>query len=77
MSTATFTPSQGRHTRGATTTTPAGSAPDGHTARAAGATHPGQRRKGGLLRAAKIFAGTAVSVVLLGEYAEDAGVVRR
>ncbi|WP_330331789.1 hypothetical protein OHS33_20110 [Streptomyces sp. NBC_00536] len=57
MSTATFTPSQGRrHTRGATTK---------------------PVHKNGLLRAAKIFAGTAVSVVLLGEYAEDAGVIRR
>ncbi|MET9699022.1 hypothetical protein ABZY31_19120 [Streptomyces sp. NPDC006529] len=86
MSTALFTPSQGRHTRGATTsTTPSSTslAPDfhaahtAHTARAAEATRPGQRRKGGLLRAAKIFAGTAVSVVLLGEYGEDAGVIRR
>lgn len=32
---------------------------------------------GGVLRAAKVFAAAAVSVVVLGEYAEDAGVVRR
>lgn len=31
---------------------------------------------GGMLRAVKIFAATAVSVVVLGEYAEDAGVIR-
>ncbi|MER5729174.1 hypothetical protein ABT084_12715 [Streptomyces sp. NPDC002138] len=81
MSTATFTPTQGRHSRGATTTpsstSPTSLASELHTARAAEAVHPGQRRKGGLLRAAKIFAGTAVSVVLLGEYGEDAGVIRR
>ncbi|MFG2992717.1 hypothetical protein ACGFZK_26055 [Streptomyces sp. NPDC048257] len=32
---------------------------------------------GGMVRAVKIFAATAVSVVVLGEYAEDAGVIRR
>ncbi|MGW7328927.1 hypothetical protein ACWGIU_10080 [Streptomyces sp. NPDC054840] len=31
---------------------------------------------GGMLRAVKIFAATAVSVVVLGEHAEDAGVIR-
>ncbi|MGZ9931645.1 hypothetical protein ACXNSR_17325 [Streptomyces sp. NC-S4] len=31
---------------------------------------------GGMLRAVKIFAATAVSVVVLGEYTEDAGVIR-
>ncbi|MFJ7588374.1 hypothetical protein ACIQZO_13515 [Streptomyces sp. NPDC097617] len=31
---------------------------------------------GGMLRAVKIFAATAVSVVVLGDYAEDAGVIR-
>lgn len=31
---------------------------------------------GGMLRAVKIFAATAVSVVVLGEYGEDAGVIR-
>ncbi|GAA2644251.1 MULTISPECIES: hypothetical protein [Streptomyces] len=31
---------------------------------------------GGMLRAVKIFAATAVSVVVLGEYSEDAGVIR-
>lgn len=31
---------------------------------------------GGMLRAVKIFTATAVSVVVLGEYAEDAGVIR-
>ncbi|WP_327263106.1 hypothetical protein OG444_17685 [Streptomyces sp. NBC_01232] len=30
----------------------------------------------GMLRAVKIFAATAVSVVVLGDYAEDAGVIR-
>ncbi|MFJ6482222.1 hypothetical protein ACIQK6_19180 [Streptomyces sp. NPDC091682] len=31
---------------------------------------------GGMLRAVKIFAVTAVSVVVLGDYSEDAGVIR-
>ncbi|MFD5414229.1 hypothetical protein [Streptomyces nojiriensis] len=31
---------------------------------------------GGMLRAVKIFTATAVSVVVLGEYTEDAGVIR-
>ncbi|MDJ0384613.1 hypothetical protein [Streptomyces sp. G-G2] len=73
MSTATFTPIQGRRARGATATTPVVRTHDEQPAADALAA----RRKGGLLRAAKIFAGTAVSVVLLGEYAEDAGVIRR
>ncbi|MCB5178838.1 hypothetical protein [Streptomyces antimicrobicus] len=64
MSTATYIPVQGRRPRGATaTTTPA------HI-------HP-RHRVGGVLRAAKVFAGTAFSVVLLGEYSADAGVIRR
>ncbi|MBW5485737.1 hypothetical protein [Streptomyces bambusae] len=61
MSTATFIPVQGGRPSGATATT--------HS-------HP-HHRFGSLLRAAKVFAGTAFSVVLLGEYAEDAGVIRR
>ncbi|MGR4882752.1 hypothetical protein ACIPUC_25570 [Streptomyces sp. LARHCF249] len=61
MSTATFTPVQGGVPRGATATS-----------------HVRTRHGfGGLLRAAKIFAAAAVSVVVLGEYAEDAGVIRR
>ncbi|MGW0364294.1 hypothetical protein [Streptomyces sp. NPDC002990] len=32
---------------------------------------------GGMLRAAKVFAAAAVSVIVLGEYGEDAGVIRR
>lgn len=61
MSTATFTPVQGRRPRGAT------------------ATSDSRQRYsvGSVLRAAKVFAATAVSVVVLGEYAEDAGVIRR
>nr|WSX51213.1 hypothetical protein OG409_21120 [Streptomyces sp. NBC_00974] len=71
MSTATFTPIQG--------TRPGGSS----RPKAAGATATAtsdsraRHRVGGVLRAARVFAATAVSVVVLGEYAEDAGVIRR
>lgn len=61
MSTATFTPVQGRRPRGATAISDSRPRYSG----------------GGVLRAAKVFAATAVSVVVLGEYAEDAGVIRR
>ncbi|MCM1975226.1 hypothetical protein ABT024_16830 [Streptomyces sp. NPDC002812] len=62
MSTATCTPVQGRRPRGATATSD--SRRPRHSA-------------GSVLRAAKVFAATAVSVVVLGEYSEDAGVIRR
>ncbi|MFD4247035.1 hypothetical protein ACTVZO_23880 [Streptomyces sp. IBSNAI002] len=61
MSTATFTPIQGGRPRGAT---------------AISDSRP-RHGVGGMLRAAKVFAAAAVSVVVLGEYAEDAGVIRR
>lgn len=61
MSTATFTPIQGGRPSGATAT-------DSHRHR---------HSFGGVLRAAKVFAGAVVSVVVLGEYAEDADIVRR
>uniref|UniRef100_A0AAU2JRR9 Uncharacterized protein n=1 Tax=Streptomyces sp. NBC_00049 TaxID=2903617 RepID=A0AAU2JRR9_9ACTN len=61
MSTATFTPVQGGRPSGATATSDTRAR---HTF-------------GGMLRAVKVFAATAVSVVVLGEYAEDAGVIRR
>ncbi|MFD9334171.1 hypothetical protein ACFWBF_07090 [Streptomyces sp. NPDC060028] len=61
MSTATFTPIQGGRARGATATSDS---------------RP-RHRVGSVLHAAKVFAATAVSVVVLGEYAEDAGVIRR
>ncbi|MEU7602461.1 hypothetical protein [Streptomyces sp. NPDC041003] len=61
MSTATFTPVQGSRPRGATALSDA---------------RP-RRPLGRALQAAKIFAAAAVSVVVLGEYAEDAGVIRR
>ncbi|MFB6524012.1 hypothetical protein [Streptomyces sp. NPDC056401] len=60
MSTATYTPVQGRRPRGATSD----SRRPRHSA-------------GSVLRAAKVFAATAMSVVVLGEYSEDAGVIRR
>ncbi|MBT2467354.1 hypothetical protein J7E97_05585 [Streptomyces sp. ISL-66] len=69
MSTATFIPIQGARPGG--TSRP----------KATGATAISDSRSrhgvGGFLRAAKVFAATAVSVVVLGEYAEDAGVIRR
>lgn len=69
MSTATFTPILG--------TRPGGSP----RPKAAGATATSasrsRHRVGSVLHAAKVFAATAVSVVVLGEYAEDAGVIRR
>lgn len=61
MSTATFTPIQGGRPSGATATSDS---------------RP-RHRVGDVLRAAKVFAATAVSVVVLGEYSEDAGVIRR
>ena len=61
MSTATCTPIQGGRPSGATSLSDI---------------HPRQGL-GGMLRAARVFAAAAVSVVVLGEYAEDAGVVRR
>ncbi len=61
MSTATLTPIRGRR-------------PSGATATSDSRPRPGL---GGMLRAAKVFAAAAVSVVVLGEYAEDAGVIRR
>ncbi|MFE9634247.1 hypothetical protein [Streptomyces sp. NPDC006463] len=61
MSTATFTPIRGGRPSGATATSDS---------------HP-RFGFGSVLRAAKIFAETTVRVVVLGEYAEDAGVVRR
>ncbi|MEU8775068.1 hypothetical protein [Streptomyces sp. NPDC048606] len=61
MSTATFTPMRGGRPSGATATSDSRS----------------RHRFGDVLRAAKVFAATAVSVVVLGEYAEDAGVIRR
>ncbi|MFJ3926424.1 hypothetical protein [Streptomyces sp. NPDC090022] len=61
MSTATFTPTQGGRPSGATATSDS---------------HP-RHRVGSVLRAAKVFAATAVSVVLLGEYAEDKDLIRR
>ncbi|MFB7180547.1 hypothetical protein ACFCYI_22950 [Streptomyces sp. NPDC056257] len=61
MSTATFTPVQGGRPRGSTSLSDARP------------TH----RLGRALHAARIFAAAAVSVVVLGEYAEDAGVIRR
>ncbi|MGW5849271.1 hypothetical protein ACWFQ8_15185 [Streptomyces sp. NPDC055254] len=61
MSTATFTSIQGGRPSGATTLS------DLHP-------RPGL---GGMLRAARVFAAAAVSVIVLGDYAEEAGVVRR
>ncbi|MFD7558224.1 MULTISPECIES: hypothetical protein [unclassified Streptomyces] len=62
MSTATFTPIQGGRPSGATATSTG--------------SHP-RHFVGNALRAAKVFAAAAVSVVVLGEYGEDAGVLRR
>lgn len=61
MSTATFTPVQGGRPVGATAISDSRS----------------RHSVGSMLRAAKVFAAAAVSVVVLGEYAEDAGVIRR
>ncbi|WP_411101549.1 hypothetical protein [Streptomyces sp. cmx-4-9] len=61
MSTATLAPARGRRPSGAT---------------ALSDSRP-RTGLGGVLRAAKVFAAATVSVVLLGEYAEDAGVARR
>lgn len=61
MSTATLTPIRGGRPSGATATSDS---------------RP-RHLVGNALRAAKVFASAAVSVVVLGEYAEDAGVIRR
>ncbi|KJY31838.1 MULTISPECIES: hypothetical protein [Streptomyces] len=61
MSTATLTPIQGGRPSGATATS----------------SHHPRHRVGDVLRAVKVFATAAVSVVVLGEYSEDAGVIRR
>ncbi|AWZ09319.1 MULTISPECIES: hypothetical protein [unclassified Streptomyces] len=61
MSTATFNPVQAGRPSGAT---------------ALSDSRP-RHGVGSVLRAAKVFAAAAVSVVVLGEYAEDAGVIRR
>ncbi len=60
MSTATFTPVHGGPPSGAT------------------ATSDSRHRHlvGNALRAAKVFAAAVLSVVVLGEYGEDAGVIR-
>ncbi|MFD9410523.1 hypothetical protein ACFWBN_26390 [Streptomyces sp. NPDC059989] len=70
MSTATFTPLQGGRPGGTSRPKAGGGAT---------ATSDSRPRHGlgSVLRAAKVFAATAVSVVVLGEYAEDAGVIRR
>ncbi len=65
MSTATFTPVQGGRPGG--TSRGATALPDTRS----------HHSFGSMLRAAKVFAAAAVSVVVLGEYAEDAGVIRR
>ncbi|MCJ1680612.1 hypothetical protein MTF65_25340 [Streptomyces sp. APSN-46.1] len=62
MSTATLNPIRGGRPAGATATS---------------SDYRPRHRVGDLLRAAKVFAGAALSVVVLGEYAEDAGVIRR
>ncbi|MEU3723964.1 hypothetical protein [Streptomyces sp. NPDC031705] len=61
MSTATFAPVQGGRPKGAADTSD----------------HRSRHRVGDVLRAARVFAAAAVSVVVLGEYAEDTGLIRR
>ncbi|WP_455351075.1 hypothetical protein [Streptomyces sp. SYSU K217416] len=61
MSSAAFHPSQSVPHRGATA--------------ASGTHHP--HRLGDALRALKVFASAAFGVIVLGEYAEEAGVVVR
>ncbi|MGW0822093.1 hypothetical protein [Streptomyces sp. NPDC002845] len=63
MSAATFSPAPGRHGR-----------PSGASALADGQQH---HRIGDALRAIRVFAGAAFRVIVLGEYAEEAGVRRR
>ncbi|MEU2620496.1 hypothetical protein ABZ642_20585 [Streptomyces sp. NPDC007157] len=59
----------------AATIHPAPSRPPGATA-LDGVPHP-QHRLGDALRAVKVFVGAAFSVVILGEYGEEAGIRRR
>ncbi|WP_405871659.1 MULTISPECIES: hypothetical protein [unclassified Streptomyces] len=61
MSAATFTPGHGPGRPGGAT--------------AVAGSHP--HRLGDALRAIKVFAGAAFSVVVLGEYGEEAGVRRK
>jgi hypothetical protein len=58
----------------AATITPIPARPTGATP-ATGGSHP--HRLGNALRAIKVFAGAAFSVVVLGEYGEEAGVRRK
>ncbi|WP_406125155.1 hypothetical protein [Streptomyces sp. NBC_00989] len=58
----------------AATIHPAPVRPSGATP-VAGGTHP--HRLGNALRAIKVFAGAAFSVVVLGEYGEEAGIRRK
>ncbi|MCP3822021.1 hypothetical protein NLX86_29240 [Streptomyces sp. A3M-1-3] len=60
MSSAAFNPAQAGPHRGATA--------------ASGTHHP--HRLGDALRAVKVFASAAFGVIVLGEYAEEAGVIR-
>ncbi|MGH4029574.1 hypothetical protein ACQB60_11635 [Actinomycetota bacterium Odt1-20B] len=68
MSTAAFSPSS------AAAAPAASFSAHGATASSAAAHRP--HRLGDALRAAKVFAGAAFGVVVLGEYAEEAGVRR-
>ncbi|MEU6893999.1 hypothetical protein ABZ934_19770 [Streptomyces sp. NPDC046557] len=63
MSTATLTPIQGGRPSGATAT--------------ATSDHRPRHLAGSVLRAAKVFAAAAVSVVVLGEFSEETGLIRR
>ncbi|MEU9102273.1 hypothetical protein [Streptomyces sp. NPDC048361] len=69
MSTTTFTPAP------APSGGPGGGGPRGATA--SGAAHHRTHKIGNAVRAAKVLAGAAFSVVVMGEFAEEAGVHRR
>ncbi|MEU6348618.1 hypothetical protein ABZ896_04750 [Streptomyces sp. NPDC047072] len=58
----------------AATFTPAPGRPSGATSVSG---HPRTHRLGNAFRALRVFAGAARDVVILGEYAEEAGVRRR
>ncbi|MFJ6798207.1 hypothetical protein [Streptomyces sp. NPDC091268] len=80
MSTASLTPTRGSLASGATATTATTATTTSTISTTSTASSSDSRARhgvGGILRAAKVFAATAVSVVVLGEYAEEAGVARR